>query len=82
VSGPQLDGFVVEVERYRFRGAVHDVHDRAIALMLGDPAEPTRHLTHGMTDVRTIEIVAESARRDRALLVELGDGEAVLTFTD
>ena len=82
VSGPRLDGFVVEVERYRFRGAVHDVHDRTVALMLGDPAEPTRHLTHGMTDVRTIEIVAESARRDRALLVELGDGEAVLTFTD
>ena len=82
VSGPALDGFVVEAARFRFRGAVYDMHDRAVAIMLGDPAEPTRHLTHGMTDVRSIEIVAESARRDRALLIELGDGEAVLTFTD
>jgi nucleotide-binding universal stress UspA family protein len=82
VSGPALDGFVLQAERFRFRGAAYDARDRTVELMLGDHVEPTRHLTHGVTRVRHIEVVAESARRDRALLVELADGDAVLTFTD
>ena len=82
VSGPALDGFVLKAERCRFRGAAYDAHDRTVELMLGDHAEPTRHLTHGVTRVRAIEVVAGSVRPDRALLIELADGDAVLTFTD
>jgi nucleotide-binding universal stress UspA family protein len=82
VSGPELDGLVMEAQGHRFRGATHDAHEGGLAIMLGDQGDPTRHLTHGMRDVRSLEIVGETARHDRALLLELANGEAVLTFTD
>jgi nucleotide-binding universal stress UspA family protein len=81
VSGPELEGFVVEAERYRFRGACYDAHDRRVEIMLGDDADRTRHLTHALGHVRSVEIVSERERRDRMLLVEFDDGSAVLTFT-
>lgn len=82
VSDPELRGFAIEADRYRFRGAAYDPNARQLEIMLGDEAEPGRHVTHGITDVQSLEIVAEDDRRDRALLVDGVHGTAVLTFLD
>ncbi|MGZ8471528.1 MAG: universal stress protein [Gemmatirosa sp.] len=82
ISGTGLDGLEVAVESYRFMGAAYDPRDRRLEIMLGDPQDRTRHVTHGIPHVRAIELIAEDERRDRALLVEVEDGDSVLTFAD
>lgn len=85
VTDPEQRGFVVEAERYRFHGASfdpHGPHGGLLSLMLGEDAAGTAHLTHAVSDVRAIEIVAADDRRDRTLLVEGVRGQVVLTFLD
>ncbi|AHG92602.1 UspA domain-containing protein (plasmid) [Gemmatirosa kalamazoonensis] len=70
------------VDAYRFHGATYDPHDRRVGIMLGDADDRAHHLTHAITGVRSVEIVGEDDRRDHALLVASGRGEATLTFLD
>ena len=85
VTDAEQRGFVVEAERYRFHGASFDPHGARggqLSLMLGEDAADAGHLTHAVTDVRAIEIVAADDRRDRTLLVDGAAGQVVLTFLD
>jgi hypothetical protein len=82
VGGRDATNPVVQADRCRFLGAAYDPHDGRVELMLGGDAHDGGHLTHGIAHVRAVEIVAEGAGRDHALLVEDERGEAVLTFLD
>ncbi|MGZ8375813.1 MAG: universal stress protein [Gemmatirosa sp.] len=80
VTDPEQRGFVVEAERYRFRGATYDPRARQLTIMLGDDAGGLGHLAHGIAEVRSVEIVAAGDHSDRMLLVESARGHTVLTF--
>jgi nucleotide-binding universal stress UspA family protein len=82
VSEAGAEGFVVGASRNRFTGATYDPHDRRVEIMLGDESDGTRHLSHAVANVRSVEIVAQDARRDRTLLIEDARGHTVLTLLD
>lgn len=82
VSGHGLQGFVVESDGYRFRGATYEPRTGHLEIMLGQEGVGRHHLTHGISGVHGVTIVADDARRDRTLIVEEARGEAVLAFTD
>jgi len=80
VGDPELRGPAVEASRFRFLGATYDPHDRRVSLMLSDPADYTRHLTHSASHVHALEILAGDDGGDRALLVEDARGHTLLSF--
>jgi nucleotide-binding universal stress UspA family protein len=82
VAGPDVDHFALGADGYRFLGAAFDPKDRRLELMFAAGPEAVRHLTHVVSHVRTIEIVAQDARRDRTLVVEDARGQTVLTLAD
>lgn len=83
VSGPDVDGAVaLGAEGYRFVGATFDPRDRRVELLFGATPDAMRHLTHVITHVVAVEIVARDARCDRTLLVEDVRGQTVLTLVD
>lgn len=82
VGGPGLEGLAVENVSYRFAGASWDAHDARAVIMLAEPGDPLRHLTHGMTHVQSVSIIADDERRDRSLVVTDARGQAVLSFLD
>jgi nucleotide-binding universal stress UspA family protein len=82
VGGAGLEGLAVENVSYRFAGASWDPHDARVVIMLAEPGDPLRHLTHGMTRVQAVSILADDERRDRSLIVTDARGQAVLSFVD
>lgn len=82
VGGTGLEGLAIENVAYRFAGASWDPHDARAVIMLADPGDPLRHLTHGMTGVQTVSILADDERRDRSLVITDARGQAVLSFID
>jgi nucleotide-binding universal stress UspA family protein len=80
-SGGDLAGLTEAAEDYRFCAATYDPRHQRVEFVLEDPNAPARHLTHGISRVRSLDIIGDSETSDRALLVDFPGGEAVLTFS-
>lgn len=65
-----------------FLGAAYDRHDRRVEIMLGDPADRTRHLTRNIPHAASVAVRCDAEGRDQALRVEHGRGQTLLTFGD
>ncbi|MCC6318475.1 MAG: universal stress protein [Gemmatimonadaceae bacterium] len=78
VDDPEI-GAQAQHRGYPFQGAAWDHHDRRIEIMLGEPSS-TRHLTRGIGDVRSVDIMKDSAGHDLVLRVAHGDGQTILTL--
>jgi hypothetical protein len=64
---------------YPFRGATYDRNDDRISLMFGNVGG-TMHLTRGIADPSSVDLLTESDGRDVALRIGHGKGQTLLTF--
>jgi nucleotide-binding universal stress UspA family protein len=79
VDDPEL-GAQAQEDGYPFVGASYDYHDKRVAIMVGDPAPGRRHLTRGIGDVHSIDLLRDAQGRDWILRVEHGAGQTLLTL--
>jgi nucleotide-binding universal stress UspA family protein len=79
VDDPAL-GAQTQETGYAFLGAAYDPHDHRVALMLGDPAGPTTHLTRSIERVSSVAVQTNTDGRDVALRLTHGTGQTLLTF--
>jgi nucleotide-binding universal stress UspA family protein len=66
---------------YPFLGATYDVHDERVELMFGGPGRADHHLTRGIANVTSIDVLRDEAGRDLAIRIAHGTGQTLLTFT-
>jgi hypothetical protein len=82
VDDPDL-GAQVQQTGLALLGVSYDRHDRRIEIMMGDPGNLSRHLTSTISHVDDVAFYAgPDGGRERALCVERGRGQALLTFLD
>jgi hypothetical protein len=81
VDDPAI-GPLVQQTGLAFLGAAYDTHDRRVALMLGDPAGGTHHLTRSIPRVRDVAFYAGPGGHERALRVLAGRSRTLLTFVE
>lgn len=79
VDDPEL-GAQAQERDYPFLGAAYDRHDRRVELMLGDFEGVRRHLTRGITNVRSIDVLRDEHGRDWILRIGHGRGQTILTL--
>ena len=79
VDDPAI-GAQVSERGFALLGAAYDRRDRRVELMLGDPAENRRHVTRSIPRVTALAVQCDDEGRDRALRVEHGAGQTLLTF--
>jgi hypothetical protein len=60
---------------------VFDPHDARVEIMLGDSANPVRHLTHAIASPDSIAMAIADDGRDEALEVTHGGGHTLLIFS-
>ncbi len=77
VNDPEL-GAQSQVRGYPLLGASYDHNDRRVELMLGEMGESERHLSRGISDVRSIDVMRDPDGRDRALRIAHGEGQTLL----
>ena len=81
VDDPEL-GAQVQQAGFALLGVSYDHHDRRIEIMLGDPADNTRHLTRTIAHADDVAFYAGPEERERALRIERGRGQTLFTFLD
>jgi len=81
VDDPDI-GAQVQETGFALLGAAYDRHDRSIELMLGDAKDCTHHLTRTIRRADDVAFYAGPDGRERALRVEHGRGQTLLTFAD
>lgn len=79
VDDPEL-GAQAQEHDYPFLGAAYDHHDQRVELMLGDFEGVRRHLTRGITNVRSIDLLRDEHGRDWILRIGHGRGQTMLTL--
>ena len=79
VDDPRL-GAQSQETGYALLGATYDHRDRRVELMLGDPAEGTRHLTRTISGVTAVAVMSDANDSDVALRIGHGDGQTLLSF--
>ncbi|MGQ0646289.1 MAG: universal stress protein [Gemmatimonadaceae bacterium] len=78
VDDPEI-GAQAQHRGYPFLGAAYDHHDGRIEIMLGEQ-NSTRHLTRGISDVRSLSLLRDKEGRDSVLRVAHGEGQTILTL--
>lgn len=78
VDDPEI-GAQAQQRGYPFLGAAYDHHDGRIEIMLGEQ-NSTRHLTRGISDVRSVDLLQDSLGRDAVLRIAHGSGQTILTL--
>jgi nucleotide-binding universal stress UspA family protein len=73
-------GLLVQEHGYPLLGVVYDRHDAKVSIMLGDLEGTRRHLTRGISDPLSIDILRDGAGRDQALRIAHGNGQTLLTL--
>lgn len=73
-------GVQVQERGYPLLGVAYDHHDHRVAIMLGDVEGTERHLTRGIADVKSVDVLREASGRDHALRIAHGRGQTLLTF--
>jgi hypothetical protein len=81
VDDPEL-GAQVQQSGFTLLGVAYDHHDRRIEIMMGDPRDRTRHLTRTIAHADDVAFYAGDDGRERAMRVERGKGQTLLTFID
>ena len=73
-------GLLIQEHGYPLLGAAYDRHDRRVEIMLGDLRGTRRHLTRGISNVHTVDVLRDARGRDRVLRVAHGRGQTLLTL--
>jgi nucleotide-binding universal stress UspA family protein len=79
VDDPEF-GAQAQEHDYPLLGVAYDHNDRRVEIMLGDNAGRRPHLTRGIEQVRSIDVLRDAAGRDRALRIAHGEGQTILTL--
>lgn len=79
VDDPEIGAQAQEFD-YPLLGAAYDVHDQRAELMFGDAATRGRHLSRGIADVSSIDVLRDDRGRDLAIRLAHGTGQTLLTF--
>ncbi len=64
----------------QLRGVTYDRKDDRVEIMLGELTGTDRHLTHTITDVNGIDVLADEGGRDAALRIERSESQTILRF--
>jgi nucleotide-binding universal stress UspA family protein len=76
-------GAQVEMSGYRFLGASYEPHTRRATLMFGDTDGAGPHLVRSVSNVKSVEILRDTAHeRDSALAIGCDDGQTLLVFDE
>jgi phosphatidylserine/phosphatidylglycerophosphate/cardiolipin synthase-like enzyme len=67
---------------YPFIGAVYDERNDHLKLMLGDGRSAFCQVSRNIDDVRVLDVLTDDAGRDRALRVEHGAAQTLMTFAE
>lgn len=73
-------GVLIQEHGYPLRGVAYDRHDERVEIMLGDAEGARRHLTRGIANVESVDILKDTDGRDRVLRVAHGRGQTLLTL--
>jgi len=73
-------GLLMQEHGYPFLGAAYDRHDKRVEIMLGDLTGVRRHLTRGISNVQSVDVLRDPGGRDRVLRVAHGNGQTLLTL--
>jgi nucleotide-binding universal stress UspA family protein len=79
VDDPEL-GAQAQEHDYPLLGVAFDHHDRRVEIMVGDVEGTQRHLTRGIGDVRSIDLLQDVNGRDWILRIGHGTGQTILTL--
>ena len=79
IDDPSL-GAQVEERGFALLGAAYDRRDGRVELMLGDPVDRARHVTRTIPRVSAVAVSCDADGHDRALRIEHGNGQTLLTF--
>lgn len=79
VDDPEL-GAQAEATNFPFLGMDYDRSDDRIAIMLGNPAGGTSHITHSVAAPISVDILEGHDGKTLALRVEVEMGQTLLTF--
>jgi hypothetical protein len=81
VDDPDM-GAQVQESGFALLGVTYDRHDRCIELMMGDPKDRARHLTRTIPRADDVAFYAAPDGREKALRIERGHAQTLLTFLD
>jgi nucleotide-binding universal stress UspA family protein len=73
-------GVLIQEHGYPLLGVAYDRHDQRVEIMLGDLSGTRRHLTRGISNVRSVDLLRDAFGRDRVLRVAHGRGQTLLTL--
>lgn len=73
-------GLLIQEHGYPLLGAAYDRHDRRVEIMLGDLEGTRRHLTRGISNVHSVDVLRDARGRDHVLRVAHGRGQTLLTL--
>ena len=73
-------GLLIQEHGYPLLGVAYDHHDKRVEIMLGDLEGTRRHLTRGISNVRSVDVLRDAGGRDRVLRVAHGRGQTLLTL--
>lgn len=73
-------GLLIQEHGYPLLGVAYDHHDQRVEIMLGDFHGTRRHLSRGISNVRSVDVLRDAGGRDRVLRVAHGRGQTLLTL--
>lgn len=73
-------GLMMQEHGYPLLGVAYDHHDKRVEIMLGDLEGTRRHLTRGISNVQSVDVLRDVGGRDRVLRVAHGRGQTLLTL--
>ena len=73
-------GLLMQEHGYPLLGVAYDHHDKRVEIMLGDLRGTRRHLTRGISNVLSVDVLRDARGRDRVLRVAHGRGQTLLTL--
>lgn len=73
-------GMLMQEHGYPLLGVAYDHYDRRVEIMLGDFEGTRRHLTRGISNVHSVDVLRDVGGRDRVLRVAHGRGQTLLTL--
>lgn len=73
-------GMLLQEHGYPLLGIAYDRHDKRVSIMLGDFEGTRRHLTRGISNVHSVDVLRDANGRDRVLRVAHGRGQTLLTL--
>jgi nucleotide-binding universal stress UspA family protein len=73
-------GLLMQEHGYPLLGVAYDHNDKRVEIMLGDFEGTRRHLTRGISNVHTVDVLRDPGGRDRVLRLAHGRGQTLLTL--